>query len=35
MKPYSEMTLDELNAELATVQAALAWRKAQREAVKG
>ncbi len=31
-KPLSEMTLPELNAELAAVHAALAWRKSQREA---
>lgn len=34
-KPPSAMTIAELEAELAAVQAALAWRRAQRVAVKG
>ncbi len=31
MKPYSDMTLDELEAELAAIRAVQAYRKAQRE----
>ncbi len=35
-KPLSAMSLAELEVELAAVQAALAWRRSQREArVKG
>lgn len=34
-KPIAEMTLAELDAELAAVQASLAWRKAQRKAKHG
>ncbi|CAN7701189.1 hypothetical protein [Mesorhizobium sp. LjNodule214] len=33
-KPISEMTLAELDAELAAIRAVLAWRRAQREAYK-
>ncbi|ESY58307.1 hypothetical protein X744_12865 [Mesorhizobium sp. LNJC372A00] len=32
MKPTSEMTLAEIDAELAAIRAVQAWRKAQREA---
>lgn len=32
MKPYSEMTMAELAAELVAIRAVQAWRRAQREA---